>query len=381
MTHILDYLNTNLKTFEEAPFNAVDSACLSAFCMTELDDILADMPGAQDEADPRKRYFLPWRKKEGAGLKFADFLKAEHYPTMFKGFIKDSAWTNLMLLASSPRFRDITIHSYRSTFDAEAHLQFAATTFIYKDMFAYIGFRGTDTSVAGWREDFNMACSSPIPAQEEALVFLQQTIARLPKNLEAVYVGGHSKGANLAVYSSMFSPIEIQKRITRVFDHDGPGFRPEIIPYDAPVIARIHKTVPAESVVGLIMTSPCPIHPIASSQKGLLQHDLYTWKLDGNDFVYLDEVSDGSRLMGNITKAVVAQGDVEELNALVNLLFGILESTGAEQIPEITSDWKKTVPLMIEAASKTDKNERDAALRAAKLMAEAIVDQFKGGLK
>ncbi len=219
MANIINYLATNFKTFEEMPFSPVDSLVLSEFCMVELNEILADMPDAAIEANPNKRYFLPWKKKNGADFKFTDAMRAEHYHAMFKGFTTQGCKDNLLGLAASPRFRDMTIHSYRSILDHQSHIQFAATTFIYKDQFAFIGFRGTDTSIAGWREDFDMSASFPVPAQDEALHFLKQTVTRLPKKIKNIYVGGHSKGANLAVYASIFAPPAI---LAIILDLDAP---------------------------------------------------------------------------------------------------------------------------------------------------------------
>ena len=377
MANIIDYLSTQFAPFEELEFGPVDSLVLSEFCMIELDDILADMPSIALEASPNKKYILPWKKKDGAGLKFSDVMRAEHYHSMFRGFTTQGCKDNLIGLAASPRFRDMTIHSYRSILDHESHIQFAATTFIYKDLFAFIGFRGTDTSIAGWREDFDMSAAFPVPAQDEALHFLKQTVARLPKKIKHIYVGGHSKGANLAVYASIFAPPEIQARITRVFDHDGPGFRNGCIPADSPIIERIHKTVPHDSIVGVIMNSPSPYHAIESTEKGLMQHDPFSWVIRDNDFVYMDDISDSCRLFGKVTQHIVQHESPQELQALVDLLFNVLDAAGVDMIPEITSDWKKTIPLMVQAASSTDKEERDTAIHAVKFLTDAFLAEMR----
>ncbi len=377
MANIINYLATNFKTFEEMPFSPVDSLVLSEFCMVELNEILADMPDAAIEANPNKRYFLPWKKKNGADFKFTDAMRAEHYHAMFKGFTTQGCKDNLLGLAASPRFRDMTIHSYRSILDHQSHIQFAATTFIYKDQFAFIGFRGTDTSIAGWREDFDMSASFPVPAQDEALHFLKQTVTHLPKKIKNIYVGGHSKGANLAVYASIFAPPAIQQRITRVFDHDGPGFRDGCIPMDSPIIARIHKTVPHDSIIGVIMHSPSPYHAIQSTEKGLMQHDPFSWVIADNDFSYIDDISEGCQLFGKVTRRIIKTESQEELQALVDLLFSVLDATGVDMIPEITSDWKKTIPLMVQAASSTNKEQRDIAVHAVKFLADAFITEMR----
>lgn len=85
---------------------------------------------------------------------------------MFTGLAPDMVKQNLLALAASPRFRDLAVRDYLSLFDTERQTQFAAVSFVYKKEFAYVGFRGTDASFTGWRENFNMVYDAPVPAQE-----------------------------------------------------------------------------------------------------------------------------------------------------------------------------------------------------------------------
>ena len=113
-------------------------------------------------------------------------LQAEHYPTMFSNLLDPAkAVEALFGIAASPRFRDMTALNYQDVFDVERQVQFAAMTFVYKNMFTCVSFRGTDTSTVGWREDFNMAFTMPVPAQGLALEYLETVAAQthLPKKL------------------------------------------------------------------------------------------------------------------------------------------------------------------------------------------------------
>ena len=138
-----------------------------------------------------------------SAVRFADALRAELYPSMFTGLDPHRVKENLLALAASPRFRDMRVRDYLSLFDTDRQTQFAAMTFVHRKDFAYVGFRGTDTSFTGWRENFNMAYTAPVPAQEQAARYLQAVAPRAPKR---VYVGGHSKGGNLAVYAALKAP-------------------------------------------------------------------------------------------------------------------------------------------------------------------------------
>lgn len=219
--NLLDYLATEFAPFEEKPFNPVDSAVLSQFCMVRAEGVvpaLRERSSFLDLGTIVENLLSPTRK----AVRFADALRAELYPTMFTGLDPQMVKENLLALAASPRFRDMRVRDYLSLFDTDRQTQFAAMTFVYRKDFAYVGFRGTDTSFTGWRENFNMAYTAPVPAQEQAVRYLQAVAQRAPKR---VYVGGHSKGGNLAVYAALKAPPAVQRRIERVYSHDGPGFK------------------------------------------------------------------------------------------------------------------------------------------------------------
>ncbi len=371
MTNILDYLAGNFDTFEARPFGPVDSLVLSEFAMVELEDILNDIEGAAELADPgrKKRFgFLPVRDLD---LRFSDLLRAERFDGMFTGFVPENSKRLLVALAASPRFRAMRIRSYRGILDSERHIQFAAVTLSYKNLFTYVAFRGTDCTIAGWREDFEMAFEHPVPAQTESALFLEQTLAKLPKNAGEFYVGGHSKGGNLAVYSAMHVPEALADRITRVFDHDGPGFMQKALPEHSPVYAKIHKTVPRESFVGMLLKSPVAPHAVESSERGLMQHDGFSWQIDGGDFVYAEKLTDAAQAADRVMDAWLESCSDEEKRAVVDMLFKTLEASGADKLPEIMADWKTTLPLMLAAIGEADES-KSLAWKATMALSDAV---------
>ena len=73
--------------------------------------------------------------------------------------------------------------------DEETQTQFSALTMLLPDGSAYVAFRGTDDTIVGWKEDFNMAFTPEIPAQKYAAEYLRQVSAALP--FRPLLVGGH----------------------------------------------------------------------------------------------------------------------------------------------------------------------------------------------
>ncbi len=229
-------------------------------------------PALPDKQSPRNQG-LP------AGVGFDAFLLGERFPNLFAGSEPERCRLNLFGCAASPRFRPLKICAYQSVFQAQEEVQFAAMAFVYKDEFAYLCFRGTDQSWIGWKEDFNMTSLFPVPAQELALTFTEILAPSLPERL---YLGGHSKGGNLAEYVALKLDKTTQNRVQKVFNLDGPGFKHGAFSNAdyTPIIDRIHKIGPQDDIVGSLLNSPVPIRPIYSDASGFGEHNIFQWQVD-----------------------------------------------------------------------------------------------------
>lgn len=365
---ILDYLATEFASFDDKPLNPVDSAALSQFCMVRAEGIvpaLRERKSFLDVGTAVQNLLSPTRKS----AHFIDLVRAERYECMFTGLIPGKVKENLLALAASPRFRTMVVRDYLSLFDAERQTQFAAMTFVQEGEFAYIGFRGTDTSATGWRENFNMVCATPVPAQLQAVRYLEAVAPHLPRRL---FVGGHSKGGNLALYAALKASPAVQDRIELVYSHDGPGFKAGTLPPAdwSRLEGRIHRTVPQESVVGMLMETPVEPRVVKSIEHGIMQHSPFTWEVAGDDFAYLDDLTDSAKFTDAVFSEWLARYTDDEAKAIVDALFKAIEASGAQSATEVFFGGAKTVALVTEAAKNIDGAARDTLLNALGSLAE-----------
>ena len=352
--NILDYLGTEFASFEEKPFNPVDSAVLSQFCMVRAEGIVP--PLRERKAFSRlgtivKNLLSP----SGRPAHFLDTLRAEHYEHMFSGLIPGRVKENMLALAASPRFRDMVIRNYLSLFDTERQTQFAAMTFVHRKDFAYV------------------------PAQEQAARYLEAVAPHLPRRL---FVGGHSKGANLALYAALNASAAVQDRIERVYTHDGPGFKAGAFSPDdwRKLDGRIHRTVPQDSVIGMLMESHTPPLVVHSTERGLLQHSPFSWEVDGDDFVYLDGLTENARFTDALLTEWLARYSDEEAAAIVDALFKAVEASGAQNATEVFFGGAKTVALLSEAAKNIDGTARETLVGALGSLAELAGHRVTQGI-
>lgn len=259
-------------------------------------------------------------------------------------------------LSKSNRFKNTYISDYRDIYDKKRNCQFAAIKFGLEDGTAYIAFRGTDKTIVGWRENFMMSFKET-DAQLEVETYLNDVLA----NESIGYrIGGHSKGGNLAVYSSANCKPHIQDKILEIYDNDGPGFCKEIIHENhfRSIKNRIRRIVPEYSVVGMLFELDVPFQIVKSSEKGINQHNAFSWQIEGDRFITCETLNPQAKYLNKILDQWIEKEDMEHREIFVEQVFNAMEVTGAKEIGEITgglNSIEKVVTEIIYSGDKTKK--------------------------
>lgn len=249
-------------------------------------------------------------------------------------------------LAANARYAQLKLCGYVNDVDAQAEKQFAALVIRLTPDLVYISYRGTDLTLAGWKEDFNMSFGSPVPSQTESVHYLRDVAA----NFQGEFIlGGHSKGGNLAVYAAAFAEPPIQERILSILNHDGPGFDSSVLSSAGyrKIAAKIKTYIPQSSVVGMLLQHEEDYSVVSSSQIGLMQHDPFSWDVERDSFVYLDRVDGYSHFVDQTLKSWVANLNTNEREQFINTLFAIFEETNAKTLKELTNNWHTSAKILL----------------------------------
>lgn len=307
--NILTYAKSEKRSLEEHPLGEVDSLILSWLGYLHYP---SSVPA-----------FSSW---EGISLDEAS-TKWLH-KGLFRGIYGEER-TRLLYeaVAANPRFSALRILAFREEVDEERQMQFAAVSFLLPDGSCYVSFRGTDSSLVGWKEDFNMAYECPVPSQERAKRYLEEVASHCQGPL---HVGGHSKGGNLAVYASVMAHKAVRDRIEDIHSHDGPGFpslfyRLEEYLEMAP---RIVKTVPQSSLFGLIMNADQPITIVKSDSVSFLQHYPFSWRIADGDFVRQDHLTADAIYFDQVCDYILSNLTRSERELFVDSVYDLIKSLG-----------------------------------------------------
>lgn len=335
MGNIMDYISWRGDlSFEQSQFNEVDNLILACFSYVNLDGISAVT------------------KQKGIGLKklTKEFMKLHTMKELEadKSFIRLAPFM-MMEMAKSVRFGKCVVRNYVNDIVTEAEQQFAAMEIVLEDGTSYVSFRGTDDTIIGWKEDFNLS-TGVVPAQKRAIEYLQKISEHTDGMLR---VGGHSKGGNLAIYGSVMCKSAHEK-ILEIYSNDGPGFSREFqeLPEMKEMMPKIIRIIPEYSIIGTLLEHEKEPVIVASSSKGLLQHDGFSWEVQGPALVRRDSLNKTALRFIEILHKWIDGMDTEQKRLLIEDLFATLQASGYEKLSEVQSGGLKSLAAMVKRVEK-----------------------------
>lgn len=335
MGNIMDYISWRGDlSFEQSQFNEVDNLILACFSYVNLDGIPAVT------------------KQKGIGLKklTEEFMKLHTMKELEadKSFIRLAPFM-MMEMAKSVRFGKCVVRNYVNDIVTEAEQQFAAMEIVLEDGTSYVSFRGTDDTIIGWKEDFNLS-TGVVPAQKRAIEYLQKISEHTDGMLR---VGGHSKGGNLAIYGSVVCKSAHEK-ILEIYSNDAPGFSREFqeLPEMKEMMPKIIRIIPEYSIIGTLLEHEKEPVIVASSSKGLLQHDGFSWEVQGPALVRRDSLNKTALRFIEILHKWIDGMDTEQKRLLIEDLFATLQASGYENLSEVQSGGLKSLAAMVKRVEK-----------------------------
>ena len=316
--NVVDYLHWRGDlTLDRAPFNELDNIILAMMTFVDFSSATAD-EATVSLADAVDAFALRPEK--------------ERY---FGAIIPQTVTKLAVAAAHAPRFAGTRVCRFENVVRPAEVEQFAAVTFLLPDDTAFVAFRGTDDTVTGWKEDILLGFTSGVPAQQRATRYLNETAAVCGGNLR---VGGHSKGGNLSVWAAVNADAAVRERILRVYSNDGPGFLPPFLETDAfrEMADRIVTLIPESSVVGTLMEHGGETRFLASTQKGILQHDPFSWVAEPERFATLPSRSKRGMQRDKTVRDWIASMTEAEKREFCDTLFAVVDATGAETLTQLT---------------------------------------------
>lgn len=367
MANLLDYLEWRGDlTFHESPFNEVDNLILSQLAYINFDEVI---PGLNYEETTTL---------EEASYRFHQIHKKKEISSQ-RGLLK-SACLLMDKMVLTQRFKNIRLGKYISKLDYTEEKQFSALQYTLTNDLLYVAFRGTDDSIVGWKEDFNMSFMHAIPSQIEAVRYINTTLSHTP--IESIYLGGHSKGGNLAIYASVYCKAQIKHKILHIYNNDGPGFNKQMLQnqdYQA-ILPKITTIVPQSSIVGMLLEHEEGYKIVKSKQIGFLQHNPMTWEVSGPHFITCDTLSKSSRILDHTIKNWLDHLDATQRQLFIDSLYTILQTTGAKTFKDLSHFKLKKINMLLKSYHALDDDTKTMLMETLKKIPSSYHSIFKDSL-
>lgn len=376
METIIEYLEREQRTFGELAFSPVDSLVLSSLVYFNF-----DAAGVVE-----RQSATPVRLHDVVALTPLDALVSSSW-------LADSPDTFAFVRAimASRRYRDVEIVFFTNDFVSVIEKQFSAATFripnaaaalrrraddcahpgachsgagedFGEDGLLYVAYRGTDGTLAGWKEDFNLTFKNVIPSQAAALQYLSGVASTCSCPIIA---GGHSKGGNLAEYSALTCDEALFDRIVAVYDHDGPAFSDDPSPRigDPAYRAKLFKTVPSSSIFGLMLESRRDYRIVQSDARVFLSHSPFTWLVEGADFLYDEKLTRGSYAFDRSLDEWMRSVDPDKRELFIDTMYELFTSTEATTWSQFQDNLARNIATVFQRGRSLDAETRSFLLR------------------
>ncbi|MBQ0126186.1 MAG: DUF2974 domain-containing protein, partial [Clostridiales bacterium] len=145
-------------------------------------------------------------------------------------------------------------------------------------------------------------------------------------------------GGNLAVFAAANCPDSVSRRIDAVYNFDGPGFDAKFFETDGyvKVKPRVNTFVPRDSIVGMLLEHGSDYNIVESTERGIMQHDGLSWKLEGTRFERAADRSEFSYMFDKAFSSWLSKLSEDERREMIEAIFGILYSTESYTLTELS---------------------------------------------
>lgn len=364
MANILDYVKKYGDiSFEQEEFNELDNLIFACLSYVDFDGLVSkNNEDKMTIGEIAEKFFNKYTQKE--------------LDNNIMGVI--TAIKIFKSIRNKKRYKDLKVYNYSYKYDNLK--QFSAMFIDIDSELTYISFEGTDDLISGWREDACMLYEFPVPAQADAINYINSKIPVFSSR--KFILGGHSKGANLALVAGMYANPLIRNKIIKVYSNDGPGLRKAQIESRKykKIFPKLIQIIPNYSVVGLLLRQTPNYEIVASDKSGMYAHNAIYWQVEDNHFLKTNLSAFSKKLDRIITDWLDTYND-EERKKMCEDIFEVFDRAGIVSLLDIKASTLVNIRKILKETSKIDQETKDMIINLAKFAINYISTDAKEYIK
>ena len=341
MGYLVDYLKWRGDlSLDDSPFNTFDSMVVSALSYIRYEGTVT----------PDDRLPLCEAVKRIRAVKEPVFATCD-YAMQKKGYKEF-----LDAVVATKRFSSMILTRYEDETDENDTVQFGAMTFTFPNGEIAIGFRGTDETIVGWKENCQLSFQKS-SAQKKAIEYSK----RQAEEGKPFYLCGHSKGGNLALCGALFLEKDQQTLLKHLYLLDAPGLCKEVFgDFDITELdAKTTCIVPAYDVVAQFFPMGFSnLKIIQADALGLLQHAFLSWRIDGDSFIEKKNYAPECDWINKMVRDWLVDVTIEERHKFVDDIFSAVTKHGEKTIWDLGKNPTRTLDRLLLSYVGAGRNER-----------------------
>lgn len=307
-------------TFEEEKFNEIDALLFSQLAYVNYSAIVCKFDSDIETylSEAARQFFYLYNDND-----IKDEISIVYKACML-----------LKQCAEKRRYKNVKMLKFANNVNDKIDKQFSAVSFYLNDKIDVIAFRGTDTTITGIKESAMLSYMFPVPAQIEGLYYFQESAMLSNRD---IIICGHSKGGNLATFAGINCSNSLKKRIIGIYEFDAPGFPKETIERCdyLRMKDRIFSYIPSRSIIGCMLYHNSSLKIVSSTNENLKQHQVSSWQIEKNHFVFVDETDDVSKFIDKYIKELSDAVGEENIEDVFETIFDFLEDAGVKEYDDI----------------------------------------------
>lgn len=341
MANMLDYVYWRGDiTFHQSRFNDIDNTILAVLSYIDYDGAIPEYP------TEKKVLYKSAVKK---------VFQTHEKEKIVLGLVVPKTIVKLMdNVHETKRFGSLHVSNYINIVDKNTKTQFSAVVFHISDKVIYVSFRGTDDTLIGWQENIDMLYTMPTGAQVKSVKYLEKIAELFPDT--RIFLGGHSKGGNLANYAAIYCKDEVKERIITCYSNDGQGMDKSLVNLEKyeKVKDKIVRIIPENDVVGMIFDPFAGKTIIAKSNgQGVYQHDAFTWKIGVTEFLTANQIKPSAvRLDKQLTKMIKTVPTEDKID-FGNNLFEFIKASNLDTLMDCKKESLKLIKYLNKFSGKS----------------------------
>ena len=124
------------------------------------------------------------------------------------------------------------------------------------------------------------------------------------------------------------------------------------------MLDKITTFIPQDSIIGRLLEHKEKCIVVKSTEKGIFEHDIFSWQVVGNNFIILNKLTNNSDIFNQTVNNWLKNTTIEQRKIFIDGVFEMLSSTNAFTFKELTESKIKNLNTLLKNYKNINDDEK-----------------------